>query len=78
MNLKNLKIDGIKLRDSRKSRGLTKREVSERLGVFVQVIDRIERSGGIRGDILAKLCILYEIQVSDVVTEEVEETEKAA
>lgn len=69
-DLTDIRIDPVKFKAARERKGLTQEQVGEKVGVGKAAISKLETGYGLpSADILARLCILLEISISDLTTE---------
>ena len=67
MDLTDIDINPAKLREAREKKGFSQQKVAEAVGVQKAAISKIELGQGLpSANILARLCELYEVEISQI------------
>jgi transcriptional regulator with XRE-family HTH domain len=76
MDLRDIDIDPAKLREAREKRGLSQEKAAKSVGVQKAAISKVELGQGLpSANILARLCELYGVSISDITNRSVTASE---
>jgi len=79
MDVTDIDIDPAKLREAREKRGLSQAKAAQSVGVQKAAISKVELGQGLpSANILARLCELYGVSISEITNRSVTATTDAA